>query len=174
MIGVRGSALCAVLVLLFCGCEKRADPARAAGVPESIATIKAAIAADQDRWNEEYHAKPKNPDRLAAHYAPDAYTVAGGVNPISGAANIRNLFGAIAADPNFDMTFDGDKIEVAGSGDLAYVRGRYTDRYTDPATNQVKQERGSFLTIYRKQDDGSWKVVEDFNANDAGPRPVPK
>jgi uncharacterized protein (TIGR02246 family) len=175
MTGLRNFAALlgiAAIAVLLSACDK-APARKVAGGPSDVESIKALINADQDKWNEEYHARPKDPDRLAAHYAPDAYTVDGGANPVSG-PNILTMFRTIASDPNFDMTFDGDKIEVAGSGDLAYVRGRYTDRFTDPGTNQVKQERGSFLTVYKKQDDGSWKVVEDFNATDATPQPVPK
>jgi ketosteroid isomerase-like protein len=138
------------------------------------ASIKAEIQADQDRWNEEYHAKPKNADRLTAHYAPDAYIVPSGLDPVAGKYNVRTLMAALARDPNFDMRFAGDRIEVSNSGDLAFVRGRFSDRYTDPATNQVKSETGTYLTVYKKQDDGSWKVIEDFSVHDATPPRPPR
>jgi uncharacterized protein (TIGR02246 family) len=165
----------AAFALLAGGCEKPGKPnGKVDPGSTDISAIRDVIAADQDRWNKEYHATPKNADTLAAHYAPDANIVAAGTNPISGSSNIRALFNIIAADPNFDMTFDNERIDVARSGDFAYARGRFTDRFTDPASNQVRSERGSFLTIYKKQDDGSWRVVEDFTAADAAPQPVPK
>ena len=34
--------------------------------------------------------------------------------------------------------------------------------YTDPATKKPKTENGSYLTVYKKQPDGSWKAIEDF------------
>jgi ketosteroid isomerase-like protein len=32
---------------------------------------------------------------------------------------------------------------------------------TDPATKQAKSESGTYVTVYRKQADDSWKAVED-------------
>ena len=39
------------------------------------------------------------------------------------------------------------------------------------ATKQPKTEVGSYLTVYRKAADGSWKAVEDFTS--PGPAVVP-
>ncbi len=166
----RSAALlgAAALALLVGGCE-RSESKVARGTVD-ISAIRDTIAADQEKWNQEFHAKPKNVDRLAAHYAPEAYVVTGEMNPVGG-WGIRALVSGLAADPNFDLTFSSDRIDVAGSGDLAYVRGRYSERYTDPATKQVKSKAGSFLTIYKKQPDGSWKVVEDFTVPHPAPEP---
>jgi ketosteroid isomerase-like protein len=164
----------AMLLLSAGGCQKAEHRGGVANNREAdIAAIKDAIQADQDKWNDEYNAQTKNAQSLAAHYASDAYIVPVGLDPVGGTRNIRRLFGAIARDPNFKMTFAGDRIEVSRSGDLAFVRGRFSDRYTDPATNQVKSEAGTFLTVYKKQDDGSWKVIEDFTVHDATPRRPP-
>jgi ketosteroid isomerase-like protein len=70
------------------------------------------------------------------------------------------------------MSLASDRIEV--SGDLAFARGHYADRYTDPKANQVRSEAGTFLMIYKKQDDGSWKIIEDFSAPYTSPQPPPK
>jgi ketosteroid isomerase-like protein len=51
---------------------------------------------------------------------------------------------------------------MLGSGDLAYSRGHFTEKYTDPKTGKVMTDSGSYLTVYKKQEDGSWKAVEDF------------
>jgi ketosteroid isomerase-like protein len=59
-------------------------------------------------------------------------------------------------------------VEVADSGDLATSRGRFNESYTDPATNQPKTVSGSFVTVYKKQKDGSWKAIEDFAVADGG------
>jgi len=164
----------AMAMLTAGGCESERRAGAASRGPVDIATIKDSIQADQDKWNEEYHAKPKSADRLGAHYASDAYIVPSGLDPVAGKWNIRTLMDALARDPNFDMRFAGDRIEVSNSGDLAYVRGRFSDRYTDPTTNEVKSDTGSYLTVYKKQDDGSWKVIEDFSVNDRSPPRPPR
>ena len=58
------------------------------------------------------------------------------------------------------MEFASDKIDVAG--DLAYARGKFTEKYTDRKTGKAMTDSGSYLAVYKKQDDGSWKVIDDF------------
>ena len=65
-------------------------------------------------------------------------------------------------DPNFKLSLSNKKTEVAGSGDLAYRRGSFTITFTNPQTKQAENSAGTYLTVFRKQADGSWKVVEDF------------
>jgi ketosteroid isomerase-like protein len=115
----------AALMLTAGGCESENRAGAANRGPVDVATIKNSIQADQDKWNEEYHAKPKSGDRLWAHYAPDAFIVPSGLDPVAGKWNIKTLMDTLARDPNFDMRFAGDRIEVSSSGDLAYVRGRF-------------------------------------------------
>ena len=45
---------------------------------------------------------------------------------------------------------------------LAYRRGAFKITYTNPQTKQAENGAGTYLTVFRKQADGSWKVVEDF------------
>jgi ketosteroid isomerase-like protein len=56
-------------------------------------------------------------------------------------------------------------VEVARSGDLAYTRGAYQLSFKSPQGTQVT-DQGKYLTVYRRQPDGSWKAVEDiFNSD---------
>ena len=139
-----------------------------------VGAIKDAISADEKKWSDEFQAKPMNVDALVAHYAPDAYFIAPGVKSTSGSADIRKAYEEGLKDPNFNISFSPDKIEVAASGDIAYSRGRFTEKYTDPGTKQIASASGSFITVYKKQDDGSWKAVEDFAAADPAPAPAAK
>jgi ketosteroid isomerase-like protein len=65
-------------------------------------------------------------------------------------------------DPNLKITFAADRVQVAASGDLAYSRGHYTMQLTDKGTSKPVTSTGSYLTVYKKEADGSWKAVEDF------------
>jgi ketosteroid isomerase-like protein len=58
-------------------------------------------------------------------------------------------------------------VEVSRSGDLGYTRGTYMLTATDPASKKAVTEKGRFVTIFRKQADGSWKAVQDINNADA-------
>lgn len=130
-----------------------------------VAAVKDAIAADEAKWNEEFHAK--NADALLAHYTPDVTIVFPGAAAQSGMENARKAIGDAVKDPNFDVSFSSDKVDV--SGDLAYSRGRYTAKMTDPATKQASNASGTFITVYKRQSDGSWKVSEDITTVDPKP-----
>ena len=79
---------------------------------------------------------------------------------------IRQVFANASTDPAFEVQFSSDRIGVAASGDLAYARGKFTEKYTDKKTGKVMTGSGSYITVYKKQDDGSWVAVEDFAAED--------
>jgi ketosteroid isomerase-like protein len=60
------------------------------------------------------------------------------------------------------MSLSNEKTEVAGSGDLGYRPGTFKITYTNPQTKQAENSAGTYLTVFRKQADGSWKMVADF------------
>jgi ketosteroid isomerase-like protein len=71
------------------------------------------------------------------------------------------------ADPNWSLALQPVQVEVSRSGDLGYTRGTYVLTATDPASKKAVTEKGRFVTIFRKQADGSWKAVQDINNADA-------
>ena len=85
-----------------------------------------------------------------------------------GATEVRKVYAEGLADKNFEISFASDKIDAAASGDLAYSRGHFSEKYTDSKTGQVMSHSGSYITVYKKQQDGSWKAVEDFAAVEPG------
>jgi ketosteroid isomerase-like protein len=91
---------------------------------------------------------------------------------ITGSAEIRKAYEDAFKDPAFAVDFASDKVDVAASGDLAYSRGHFTEKYTDPKTKQVVTDGGAFVTIYKKDADGSWKVVDDFTAVEPAATPA--
>jgi uncharacterized protein (TIGR02246 family) len=126
--------------------------------------IKDSIKNQEKQWNDEFQAKPVNVDALVGHYASDAYFVVPGQKHATGTGDIRKAYEGMAKDPNGNVTFASDKVDVAASGDLAYSRGHFTETGTDPNTKQKVSSSGSYLTVWKKQSDGSWKAVEDFTA----------
>ena len=141
------------------GCQKSA----AGADPGAIAT---AIKADEKKWSDEFQAKPRSVDALVAHYAHDALFISPGVGPTRGLEDIRKAYEAGLKDPNFNITFAPDTVDVAEAGDMAVSEGRFTETYSDPATKRPKSDNGTFLTVYRKQPDGSWKAVQDWAVAD--------
>jgi len=159
----------ASLVVSVSACQKYESKAggNAAATAVDTTAVTDAIKADEKKWNEDFHAK--NLDALLAHYAPDAVAVFPGAPSVTG-DGLRKTYEDALKDANFDVSFSSDKIDA--SGDLAYARGHFTEKYTDPATKQAKSDGGSYITVYKKQADGSWKAVEDFTAVEPAAAPA--
>jgi ketosteroid isomerase-like protein len=68
-------------------------------------------------------------------------------------------------DPNFSLTFAADKVEIAAGGDMAYTQGHFTETETSPGAQAKLVQSGSYVTVYKKQADGSWKAVADIASN---------
>ena len=153
-------ALAAALNITGCnkGAVASADPAK----------IEESIRAQEAQWEKDYAAKDAN--ALAGHYAEDA-AMAGPGDPIA-MSNVdrRKILQNLVSDPNLKLTFAADRVQVAAAGDYAISRGHYSMTYTDKATKKPAGSNGSYLTVYKKQSDGSWKAVEDFIT--PGPAPA--
>ena len=103
----------------------------------------------------------KDAAKVNSYYAPDAVIATAPGRPA--AKDGRAVSKAIKddiADPNFKMSLSNEKTEV--SGDMAYRRGTFKITATNPQTKQAMHSEGTYLTVFRKQADGSWKTVEDF------------
>ena len=104
----------------------------------------------------------KDSAKVNSHYAPDAVIATSGRPAARGGEAVSNAINDDTADPNFKMRLSNEKTEVAASGDLAYRRGAFTITFTNPQTKQAQNATGTYLTVFKKQADGSWKTVEDF------------
>ena len=144
--------------LALAGCEGRQAHDSAAASEAADTAAADAIRAQETQWNRDFASK--NLERLVGHYAADAYVATPSAASASGTDAIRAAYVAMLADPNLRIEFEADRVEV--SGDLAYSRGHYGLQATNPETRQPMQERGSYPTVWRRQEDGSWKAVEDF------------
>jgi uncharacterized protein (TIGR02246 family) len=155
------------MMLAVGGCSKSAGGDTAA----DTRSVSQLIKADETKWNAQF--KSKDSEGLVGHYADDAYFVAPGVTA-DGSTEIRKVYADASTDPAFEVHFVSDKIDVSGSGDLAYARGKFSEQYTDRKSGKVMNGNGSYITVYKKQPDGSWKSVEDFAAADPDSiKPVP-
>ena len=114
-------------------------------------------------------AASKDVEKFVAHYTDDASVLLPNAPIFSGKDAIRGALKPILADPNFALSFSPARVDVAKSGDLGFTQGPYSMTVSDPATKAPTTEKGKYLTIYRKQTDGSWKAVEDTFMSDAPP-----
>jgi ketosteroid isomerase-like protein len=149
--------LTAAAALALAGCQYEG---RMGHHEADTAKIAEELKAKETGWQNDYRAK--NLESLVAQYSDDA-ALAGPGDPLAtNAADRRKMLEAMTSDPNFALSFASDRILVAKSGDLASSRGHFSLTMTDKATKKPTTMTGSYLTVFRKQDDGSWKAVEDF------------
>ena len=114
----------------------------------------------------------KDFEKSMSYYADDASLLMANMPAINGKDAIRAAFKPMFDDPNFALAFQGSRIEVAKSADLGYTQGAYTMTVTDPKTKKPVTDKGKYLTTYKKQADGTWKVVADMESSDI-PLPAP-
>jgi uncharacterized protein (TIGR02246 family) len=114
----------------------------------------------------------KDFEKSMSYYADDASVLMPNAPAINGKDAIRAALKPLFDDPNFAMTFQGSRVEVAKSGDLGYTQGTYTLTLTDPKTKKPFTDKGKYLTAYKKQADGTWKAVADMDSSDV-PLPAP-
>lgn len=89
---------------------------------------------------------------------------------VSGKAEVRKALSGLMSAPGFQLTWTATRAEVSRAGDLGYTVGNYTLTTSNAAGNPAS-ERGKYLTVWKKQGDGSWKVFDDSGSPDA-PAPM--
>jgi ketosteroid isomerase-like protein len=66
----------------------------------------------------------------------------------------------------FDTKMSVTPMEITVAGPWAYSRGVYTQDMIAKATKKATHFDGKFLTIFKRQNDGGWKIYRDcFNSN---------
>jgi uncharacterized protein (TIGR02246 family) len=159
-------ASCAVgLLLLLAGCSSTPTPP-----PDTSAADLKAIKDGEVAWSADFGSK--DPDKIVSHYADDATLMMPDAPIVMGKDAIRTSLKELVADKNLALSFTTTTAQVAKSGDVAYTQGTYSMTMTNPKTKKVVAEKGKYLTVYKKQSDGTWKAIEDINNADAPATPV--
>ena len=103
-------------------------------------------------------------DEAGSFYAPDAPRA-------TGHEAIQELFAQLGSLPNLELTWSATDAVVSASGDLGYTVGSYRMMFDSPEGKRM-MEMGKYVTVWKKQADGSWKVLEDIFNNDSPPAPA--
>ena len=77
---------------------------------------------------------------------------------------MTTLFGM----PGFSIMWEASSAHVSEGGDLGYTLGTYEMTLDDPDGNPATVV-GKYLTVWRQQADGQWKVTADIFNEDAPP-----
>jgi uncharacterized protein (TIGR02246 family) len=157
------------LTLCLAGCNPAPSPTTTAAPDTHDADLKA-VHDTEAAWSQSF--STKDVDKVTSYYSDDASVYMPGTPVIKGMTAIKAGFKGMMADKNYSLSFTPDGGDVAKSGDVAYTHGTYTATSTDPKTKKVMHEKGKYLTIFKKQSDGTWKAIEDSISNDAPPTPA--
>ena len=102
----------------------------------------------------------KNREKFLSFIA-EATTFSGGTpNELHGRDAVMKAWADFFAPDGPTLTWAPIKGEVIGAGDVGYTTGRSVFRQKGP-DGKVTESHGQYLTVWRKQADGSWKAVFD-------------
>ena len=152
-----------LLLLAFVGVI---TPLVALAAPPDKAKLKAEVAKMEDAFCA--MAQEKGLRAAFEHFAaPDVAFIDTDPRKFRGLEAVRQRMGA--DQPGVKLTWSAQFTDVSDDGTLGYNYGRFESRRPGPDGNEVVRG-GFFLTIWKRQPDGSWKYVMDTGAPD---RPAP-
>jgi ketosteroid isomerase-like protein len=104
----------------------------------------------------------KNIDGFMSFVAEDVRFYSAGVMR-TGKLAFREGWAKGFADPNWSITWAPLYAEAASSSDLGYTTGSF-EIHDKSADGTSLLRKGSYVTIWRKQSDGAWKVALDIGS----------
>jgi uncharacterized protein (TIGR02246 family) len=157
----------ATAIVFLTACTQAPPPA-----PDTRAADEQAIKDQETAAQQAWAAK--DTDKVVALYADDATVMLPDTPVMTGKAAISAGFKGAAADPNFALNIQNTSVEASRGGDLGFVRGSYMVHQTDAKSKKATMEKGNYVLVYKKQADGSWKIVADTAIPEAPAEPVGK
>jgi uncharacterized protein (TIGR02246 family) len=164
--------------LLLLGLAPLAVSTQAASATKRVSKTGFASRAEGERALREMEAglaaavASKDGKAFLAFWADDTATFPPGKAAVVGKENILKEWAPILENPDVSLSWEPDKVEVSGSGDLGYTYGKYRWIGKDPA-GQPAVRNGKYVTIWRKEKDGKWRVVVDLGTPSDPPSPHP-
>jgi ketosteroid isomerase-like protein len=154
------SAACACVLGLTAACTPAVPPDTRQASVQAVKDIEAAWAKDSAL---------KDPGKFASYYSAGAVCLFPNSPPVTGQDNIKAAIAGMMADPNFALSFQGTQAEAAKGGELVYTVGTYSLTMSDPKDKKPVTDKGKYMTVYKKQADGTWKAVAGAINSDLPP-----
>lgn len=149
---------CMALLTFALGCQRQA--------PETTAAIESKLKDLDAQWSKA--AAAKDLDKTVSYYASDAIVLPPNAPAATTKDAIRGVWKDMITNAGFAGGWTATRVEVSGSGDLAYLSGTYDFTLNDAKGKPVK-DRGKYVEVWKKQTDGSWKTVADIWNSDPPP-----
>lgn len=102
-----------------------------------------------------------NVEKIVSYWADDAVLIAPGEPMLDGKKAIKEMVEASYKIPGFKIGWQPKKVEVSKSGDMAYIIEDSQVSFAD-STGKTITYNNKAVSIWRKQEDGSWKNVVDI------------
>ena len=151
-------AACGALAVFTLGCSQQPPTP-----PDTRADDAANILQTDMAWSKA--AAAKQLDGMLAYYADDAFMFPDNGPMATGKDAIRETWDMMLSDPNFSISWQPTKVEVARSGDMGYSHGTYQTTMND-AKGKPVTSKGKYVVVWKKQADGSWKAVDEIANSD--------
>jgi ketosteroid isomerase-like protein len=135
--------------------------------PDTRAADEQAIRERDIAWSKVGAAKDL--EGVLAFFTDDASELPPNAPIATGKEARRKVWSEYFATPGFAFNWQPTKVEASRGGDLGYSMGTYELTMHDP-TGKPVIDRGKYVTVWKKQADGTWKVVADIFNSDL---PVP-
>ena len=100
---------------------------------------------------------------FADWFADDGVILGNGAAPVVGKVAIAKS--AAWSPKDYELTWTPTDAAMSPAGDMGYTWGHF-DGHSKDANGQPVTTSGRYMTIWRKEPDGSWKVVLDAGANE--------
>jgi len=114
---------------------------------------------DKD-WSAAAHAGT-DVERIVAYWADDARIYPPNMPIVEGKAAIRAFVTGSLGVPGFSISWEPLEAVVSSDGRYGYTTG--TNSVTAPdARGKLATTPGRYVTVWRKEPDGSWRCVIDF------------
>jgi ketosteroid isomerase-like protein len=108
--------------------------------------------------------KEKGVDGWIEYFAPNGSMLGDTSAPVTGPAAIRKEMEPAFKDPNFSLRWHPTKAEMMMPGVLGYTVGRW-ERIRKTKDGEIRKT-GTYTSVWKKQPDGSWKIVLDTGSPD--------
>ena len=141
----------------------------AAGLPAAAGESDTLLQLDQEF---DQATADKGVEGWVAYFAENGSLLPESGPPTTGPEAIRKAMEPLLSDPENSLRWQPTRAEILIPGVLGYTVGRFQRRTRNPEGQKLLLE-GSYGTIWRKQADGSWKIVLDTGSPDGPPVPIP-
>jgi ketosteroid isomerase-like protein len=137
----------------------------------SISPLERALRDLDAQWSRA--AASKDLEQTIAYYSDDAIVLPPNTEGAATKEAVRNVWKDLLATPGLVIRWEPTRVQLAKSGEMAWVNGTYKLTMNDPSGKPV-EDHGKYLEVWEKQADGNWKCRADmWNSDLPVSEPVP-